>query len=210
MIRCSFKDISKSGFIPLFGPLARPHLEYGMPACSPNLVADINHFKRNQRLAARLVTGIRHLPYEKRLQRRRLRTDLITAFKIFTCLLGTIRTPSHSTRPKRAPLQGTPRCGPPLKERVVIFGEGCEILEEAPGPCRYRSFCQCFQEMFGECFDKSLSPSPPLTEYSSPNSHTTPIPLVHHAFTVIISICYPTPCSIYVVSSGPFWPTFYH
>ncbi len=62
-----------------------------MPACSPNLVADINHLERIQRLATRLVTGMRHLPYEERLQRlglhslqrRRLRDDLITAFKIF-------------------------------------------------------------------------------------------------------------------------------
>ncbi len=29
----------------------------------------------------------------------------------------------------RAPLQGTPRCEPPPKERVGTFGEGCEILE---------------------------------------------------------------------------------
>ncbi len=73
----------------------RPHLEYGMPACSPNLVADINHLERIQRLATRLVTGMRHLPYEERLQRLgldssqrwRLRDDLITAFKIFKGLL---------------------------------------------------------------------------------------------------------------------------
>ncbi len=73
----------------------RPHLEYGMPACSPNLVADINHLERIQRLAARLVTGMRHLSYEERLQRlglhslqrRPLLADLITAFKIFTGLL---------------------------------------------------------------------------------------------------------------------------
>ncbi len=73
----------------------RQHLEYGMPACSPNLVADINHLERIQRLATSLVTGMRHLPYEERLQRlglhslqrRRLRADLITAFKIFKGLL---------------------------------------------------------------------------------------------------------------------------
>ncbi len=35
----------------------------------------------------------------------------------------------RSTRPKRAPLQGTPRCEPPPKERIGVFGEGCEILE---------------------------------------------------------------------------------
>ncbi len=72
-----------------------PHLEYGMPACSPNLVADINHLERIQRLATRLVPGMRRLPYEERLQllglhslqRRRLRVDLITTFKIFKGLL---------------------------------------------------------------------------------------------------------------------------
>ncbi len=45
MIRRSFQDLSKSAFMPLYGALVRPHLEYGMPACSPNLVADINHLK---------------------------------------------------------------------------------------------------------------------------------------------------------------------
>ncbi len=61
----------------------RLHLEYGKPACSTNLVADINHLERIQRLATRLVAGMRHLPYEERLQRRRqLRADLITALDI--------------------------------------------------------------------------------------------------------------------------------
>ncbi len=41
-----------------------------------------------------------------------------------------IRTCSSSPlRPKRAPLQGTLRCEPPSKEKVGIFGEGCETLE---------------------------------------------------------------------------------
>ncbi len=69
MIRRSFQDLLKSAFIPLNGALMRPHLEYGMPACSPNLVTDINHLEQIQRLATRLVTGMRHLPYEERLQR---------------------------------------------------------------------------------------------------------------------------------------------
>ncbi len=96
MIRRSFQDPSQLAFIPLYGALVRPHLENGMSACSPNLVADINHLKRIQRSATRLVTDMRHLPYEERLQRlglqylqrRRLRDDLITAFKIFKGLLG--------------------------------------------------------------------------------------------------------------------------
>ncbi len=95
MIRRSFQDLSKSAFIPLYEALARPHLEYGVPACSPNLVTDINLLKRIQRLATRLVTDMRYLPYEERLQglglhslkRRRIWADLITAFKIFKGLL---------------------------------------------------------------------------------------------------------------------------
>ncbi len=95
MIRRSFQDLSKSAFIPVYAALVRPHLEYGMPACSPNLVPDINHLERTQRLDTRLVTGIHHLPYEERLQRlglhslqrQRLRVVLITAFQIFMGLL---------------------------------------------------------------------------------------------------------------------------
>ncbi len=92
MILCSVQDLSKSVFIPF---LLRPHLEYCILACLTNLVADIKHLERIQKLATRLVTGMRHLPYEERLQRlglhflqrRRLRDGLITAFKIFKCLL---------------------------------------------------------------------------------------------------------------------------
>ncbi len=55
MIRRSFQDLSKSASIPLFGVLERLHLEYDMPAYSPNLIADINHLERIQRLATRLA-----------------------------------------------------------------------------------------------------------------------------------------------------------
>ncbi len=61
MIRRSFHDLPKSTFIPLYGTLVRPHLEYGMLTCSQNLVADIKHLDRIERLATSLVIGIRHL-----------------------------------------------------------------------------------------------------------------------------------------------------
>ncbi len=48
-IRRSLQDLSKTAFISLYGALVRPHLEYGMKACSPNLVADINHLEGIQR-----------------------------------------------------------------------------------------------------------------------------------------------------------------
>ncbi len=65
MIRLSFQDLWKLSFILFYEILMRPHLEYGMPAQSPNLVADIKHLEQFQRLATRLVTGIRHLPLRR-------------------------------------------------------------------------------------------------------------------------------------------------
>ncbi len=84
------KSLLQRSFEIGFHPFIRSHLEYGMPACSPNPVAGINHLDRIKRLASRLVSGMRNFPNEERLQRlslhslerRRLRADLITAIKI--------------------------------------------------------------------------------------------------------------------------------
>ncbi len=46
-MRRSFQDLSKSAFTPLYRALVRQHPEYGMPACSPSLVADINRLGCN-------------------------------------------------------------------------------------------------------------------------------------------------------------------
>ncbi len=81
-----------SAFAPLYNTLVRPHLEYAMQACSPNLVADADCLEQIQRLATRLVKGFRRLPNEERLRRldlhslrrRRLRGDLIFVNKMFS------------------------------------------------------------------------------------------------------------------------------
>ncbi len=42
MIRRSFHDLFEIVFHPFYGALVRPYLQFGISACSPNLVADIN------------------------------------------------------------------------------------------------------------------------------------------------------------------------
>ncbi len=81
-----------SAFAALYNTLFRPHLEYPMQACSPNLVADADCLEQIQRFAMRLIKGFRRLPNQERLRRlgvhslrrRRLRGDLIVAYKFFS------------------------------------------------------------------------------------------------------------------------------
>ncbi len=86
MISCNIEHISH-----LHLALVRPVLEYGQQASSPYLQQDIALMERIQRLATRMVKGMKELPYEERirrvnlfsLERRRLRGDLIFAYSIF-------------------------------------------------------------------------------------------------------------------------------
>ena len=111
LIRRSFARLTPSIFLPLYTSMVRPHLEYCVQANSPYLRKDIDHLEKVQRLATRMVAGYRELDYEERLgrlnlftlARRRLRSDLLTAFHIFT---GRINIPVDSMfrRPERADL----------------------------------------------------------------------------------------------------------
>ena len=91
LIRRSFVELTPTIFTLLYGSLVRPHLEYAVQAWSPYLARDIESLERIQRAATRMVKGLRHLPYEDRLQRlnlfslrrRRLRGDLILAYNIW-------------------------------------------------------------------------------------------------------------------------------
>ncbi len=148
-----------------------------------NSVYNINHLDRIQRLATRLVAGIPRLPYEEAAASGPsfLAEATISGWSDY-CLQEIhgsfgywselVFSPFHSTQPKRAVLQGTPRCEQPPKEKVDLFGEYCEILEKAPGFRCYSSFCQYFHEKVGESLNRRLFPSPLLTEHSSPKSPT--------------------------------------
>ncbi len=84
-----------------------------MEAHAPTLRADINQLERVQRLATRIVRGLRHVPYEERLrqfnlfslERRHLRADLILAFKIFKGEVD-LNPSEFFPRPPRAGLRG--------------------------------------------------------------------------------------------------------
>ncbi len=91
MIWRSFAELSASTFAALYNTLVRPHLQYAMQSCSPNLDADADCLEQIQRLATRFVKGFRRLPYEERLRRldlhslrrRRLPGDLIPRHNIW-------------------------------------------------------------------------------------------------------------------------------
>ncbi len=113
MIRRSFRELAKTAFTQLYCALVRPHLEYTMEANAPTLRADINQLERVQRLAPRLVRGLRHVPYEERLrqlnlfslERRCLRADLIMGFKIVKGEVD-LNPSDFFLRPPRAGLRG--------------------------------------------------------------------------------------------------------
>ncbi len=128
MVRRSFCELSKASFTPLYCAFVRPHLEYAMEANAPTLRAGINQLERVQPLATRLVRGLRHVPYEERLrqlnlfsrERRRLRADLILAFKIFKGEVDLNRLDSSSAHPEPV-YEGTPTNN--YKDQAV-FDEG--------------------------------------------------------------------------------------
>ncbi len=156
-----------------------------------------------------LVTGTRHLSYEERLQRlglhslqrRQLRADLITAFKIFKGFWILIQT-CFSFLPLDAAYEGTPsrysKVGATAKGEGQHFRWG--LWNTGIPPSGY----------------SSLFPSPPLTEQSphlpSPLHNPPPLffPPPHQLLTLIISIRCLTSCFMYVVSSGQFWPKVNH
>ena len=90
LIRRNILHKSKDVILRLYKSLVRPHLEYCVQVWSPYLKKDVLLLEKVQKRATKMISELRHLSYEQRLhklglislEKRRIRGDLIQAFKI--------------------------------------------------------------------------------------------------------------------------------
>jgi len=92
LLRTSFESIQECNFKILYTTYVRPHLDYCLTAVGPYMAQYFKALEKVQRRATKLVTSIRNLPYEQRLEAlklpsmkdRVLRGDLIMMYKVLT------------------------------------------------------------------------------------------------------------------------------
>ncbi len=85
-----FQYRNKKIVMTLYNSLILPHLHYSIQFWSPSLIKDINRLERIQTRATKLISEIRHMSYENRLQSlnmltlktRHIRLHFIQIYKI--------------------------------------------------------------------------------------------------------------------------------
>ncbi|CAH8429665.1 unnamed protein product [Dicrocoelium dendriticum] len=99
LLRRAFGILDPSIFSLMLNAYVRPHVEYAIQAWQPWLKRDLAALETPQRRATKIVKGLRHTPYQERLEilgvfsgrYRRLRGDLILVYQILS-------DPSHVCR----------------------------------------------------------------------------------------------------------------
>jgi len=90
MVKRNFKRLDEEDFMLIYKTYIRPHMEYCVQAWSPHLAKDIQTVENVLRSSTKLVSSLKKLSYETRLdklglltlEKRRIRGDLIETHKL--------------------------------------------------------------------------------------------------------------------------------